>query len=408
MATALTDPGIRAPDSSRAVSRMRVENVLSRSVAWFGILFGLQAATLIAVQHAFADLVWDVFAVGAIAGALVLSVVCSTLRRFVTGAHLTVAVVYLIALVTWPLFPAVEGQGQQGDHWLYLLTTVATSSAAIGLRLRGALLYLFIVPMLYGVIRTLPNGGGAPIELGFFNALYSILLGGAVLVLMTIVRATASAVDDAQSAALDRYAAAVREQAMEVERVQVDAIVHDSVLTTLLAAARAETPAEHRLAGTMATHAIQQLEGAALPTSESEVDPTLAGVAGRIARAAEQLSEPITIDLQHVGDHSLSAAQAETLFAASIQALVNSLQHAGAAGVRRWLRITSPSSGAVEIEVGDDGRGFVFDDVPAERLGVRRSIIERVANAGGTASVVSSLGRGTVVRLVWPAVEEPS
>jgi signal transduction histidine kinase len=31
-----------------------------------------------------------------------------------------------------------------------------------------------------------------------------------------------------------------------------------------------------------------------------------------------------------------------------------------------------------------------------------------VANAGGTASVVSSLGRGTVVRLVWPAVEEPS
>jgi signal transduction histidine kinase len=61
--------------------------------------------------------------------------------------------------------------------------------------------------------------------------------------------------------------------------------------------------------------------------------------------------------------------------------------------------------GAVEIEVGDAGSGFDPASVPDDRLGVRRSIIERTANAGGHAEVRSTIGRGTVVVLSWPAVE---
>ena len=37
------------------------------------------------------------------------------------------------------------------------------------------------------------------------------------------------------------------------------------------------------------------------------------------------------------------------------------------------------------------------------RLGLRRSITERVADCGGHASVWSAPGHGTVVRLSWPA-----
>ena len=53
-----------------------------------------------------------------------------------------------------------------------------------------------------------------------------------------------------------------------------------------------------------------------------------------------------------------------------------------------------------------DGSELALSDaeaVPTERLGVRVSIIERVANAGGIARVVSSPGQGTVVTLRWPA-----
>ncbi|MBX9472684.1 hypothetical protein [Microcella sp.] len=58
--------------------------------------------------------------------------------------------------------------------------------------------------------------------------------------------------------------------------------------------------------------------------------------------------------------------------------------------------------GAVEIEVGDAGPGFDLALVPEARLGVRRSIIERTASAGGQATVVSAPGKGTVVTLAWP------
>jgi hypothetical protein len=43
--------------------------------------------------------------------------------------------------------------------------------------------------------------------------------------------------------------------------------------------------------------------------------------------------------------------------------------------------------------------------VPTERLGVRVSIIERVAGAGGSARIDSTRGSGTIVTVRWPAPE---
>jgi hypothetical protein len=40
--------------------------------------------------------------------------------------------------------------------------------------------------------------------------------------------------------------------------------------------------------------------------------------------------------------------------------------------------------------------------VPTERLGVRVSILERVASVGGAAVIDTALGEGTVVALHWP------
>ena len=53
--------------------------------------------------------------------------------------------------------------------------------------------------------------------------------------------------------------------------------------------------------------------------------------------------------------------------------------------------------------VRDYGTGFDRARVDQARLGLRRSITERIADCGGQAAIWSEPGRGTAVRLSWPA-----
>lgn len=407
-------PAARSAAGERTpLSRKRVDTVVSRSVAWFGIVFGLQALPGLLSQYSLGQPLWSLLAVGSIYGSLIVALVCSTIKRWVIGAHLLVSFVYVLALVTWPFFLADPTVPQQGDHWLYQLTTVATATAAIGLRVRGAVAYLIVVPLIYGIIRATPQGGGGPWELGLFNAIYAIILGGAVLVIIVMTRVAATSVDEAQGAALDRYARAVRQHATEVERVHVDSIVHDSVLTTLLTAARAETPEQKALAAQMASNAMRHLEEAALVSPDDGSTVRFRQLADRIVTAARQMPVAFSVRVRSLDTRVIPAAQAEALYSAAVQAMMNSAQHAGGVEVRRWLKVSGVHGGAVEIEVGDAGPGFDADQIPAERLGVRRSIIERTASAGGRAELRTAPGRGTVVVLSWPvftatdAVPEP-
>jgi signal transduction histidine kinase len=60
----------------------------------------------------------------------------------------------------------------------------------------------------------------------------------------------------------------------------------------------------------------------------------------------------------------------------------------------------------VSVFIKDRGEGFDLEAVPADRLGVRESILGRVRRAGGQANVVSSPDRGTEVRLTMPNPKE--
>ena len=260
------------------------------------------------------------------------------------------------------------------------------------------------MPTIYGVIRALPEGGGGPWQLGLFNAVYAIILGGAVLVLVTMLRAAASSVDDAQGMALDRYSRAVRQHATEVERVQVDSIVHDSVLTTLLSAARAEGPQEKRLAGAMASNAMRHLREAALVTPDDGSTVRFRSLCDRIVEAARGMQSPFSIRMRSIDTRIIPAAQAEALYSAAVQAMVNSVQHAGGPEVKRWVRISGAEGGMIEIEIGDSGAGFDPSAVAEGRLGVQRSILARTINAGGHAQLESAPGKGTTILLTWPVL----
>lgn len=385
------------------LSLVRVTTAIARSAAGFGVAFMLQSVPAMIEQLPNMQPVWSVVMVGALVASLLATVAVSVVGRGLRIGHTAFAAVYLVALVSWPFAVIDVAAAPESSYWLYYTLTIATAMATVGLGIRLATLYVVIVPLVYGVIRLTPAGGGVTLSHAALDSVYAIILGGAITIITAILRSAASSVDRAQATALERYSHAVRQHAMEAERVQVDAIVHDGVLTTLLSAARAETPEAKELAARMAANAIGQLREAVSDGPPGDADISVAALADRIADAASALSEPVEVDADRVRQGRVPVAVAEAVYSAAVQAMVNSLQHAGP-GTRRWARVRGDADGVV-VEVGDTGAGFELDAVPTERLGVRVSILERVTSVGGSAEIRTAPGHGTVVALHWPAEE---
>ncbi len=82
---------------------------------------------------------------------------------------------------------------------------------------------------------------------------------------------------------------------------------------------------------------------------------------------------------------------------AATQAIANAVQHAGAQGLAVAVRADER---AIAVRISDSGPGFAPAEVPVDRLGIRGSIVARMAAAGGRARVQTGKD-GTTVRLDW-------
>lgn len=397
--------------SRAALSRKQVESLLSRSVAAFGLLFAVQTipSLLVQLEHGHEQRQWTQLVVLLFCLSLTAAFMAAMEQRFVASTATAFAVLYPLVIATWPLAVRSPLESDDGAHWLHYLLTVATAMAAIAFPPRVAALYTVVVPTMYAVASFVTNRSAITGPDAILGAIYSIILSGVVLVIVAMLRQAASTVDRAQAAALESYSHAVRHHATEVERVQVDAIVHDSVLTTLLSAARATTPEAMDLSARMAENAIGFLSHAAGVRPLDGGTVSVATLAERITTAATAVGAAFELRTAPLGPQLIPTTAAEAVYSGAVQAMLNSAQHAGRGEqVSRWLSIRSLAPDGIEVQVGDTGTGFDAVEVPTERLGVRVSIVERVTSAGGAAEVDTELGEGTVVSIRWPAVQAPS
>lgn len=81
------------------------------------------------------------------------------------------------------------------------------------------------------------------------------------------------------------------------------------------------------------------------------------------------------------------------------EALRNVARYAGVGAVRVTAVRTRHT---VVVTITDSGVGFDTGRVPAQRIGIQRSIRGRMASVGGRGTVESRPGCGTTVRLEWP------
>jgi signal transduction histidine kinase len=174
------------------------------------------------------------------------------------------------------------------------------------------------------------------------------------------------------------------------QRSEMAAHLHDSVLQTLaLIQNRAGASSE---AGRLARAQERELRSW-LYDADAPADTDLASDLRDFAAALE-LDYPVHMEVVAVG-MSEERASGE-LASASREAMLNAARHAGGE-VSVYLE-GSPRS--VDVWVRDRGPGFDPASVPADRLGVRESIIGRMRRAGGTASVRPGAGGvGTEVHL---------
>jgi two-component system sensor histidine kinase UhpB len=196
--------------------------------------------------------------------------------------------------------------------------------------------------------------------------------------------------------------------AQEEERARIARDLHDEVNQSLtglllrLEAAREAAPPEMEaeLAATkaLANQAMRELLSLARQLRPTALDDL--GLAAAVAGQVEQLAHgEIEAEFSADGDLSDLSDDAQlVVYRVAQEALSNAARHSGAAHV--GVTLSRREDGGVELEVGDDGRGFAFDE--SERgLGIA-GMRERALLIGGELTIESRPDHGTTVRLTVP------
>jgi signal transduction histidine kinase/phage shock protein PspC (stress-responsive transcriptional regulator) len=176
------------------------------------------------------------------------------------------------------------------------------------------------------------------------------------------------------------------------ERAEVAAHLHDSVLQTLaLMQKRVDDPRE---VAALARRQERELR-AWLNHRRSSGDATVATALEATAAEVEE-AHGVPLEVVAVGDAPLDE-RAQALVAAAREALVNAAKFGGDGPVVLYAEVDDDR---IEVFVRDRGPGFDPGAVPADRRGVRESIIGRMRRHGGRATVHSAPGQGTEIELV--------
>lgn len=239
------------------------------------------------------------------------------------------------------------------------------------------------------------------------------------------------ALSHADRDARDQYIVLTR----NIERREHERLLHDTVLNTLTALARAGDNDAREVVG-RCRHDISLIEHALSDPGDPAVAtaPPCDDVVGGIeAVSVEMRTRGLTVNFEVTsgvsaetgapGDTGAPAGAgdapavpvsvAATMASAVREALANVASHAGTGEAWVVVSLTAPGAevatpSGLRVTVRDAGAGFDPAHVDPARLGLRRSITERLADCGGQAFIRSAPGQGTVVSLSWIPSEPPS
>jgi signal transduction histidine kinase len=282
--------------------------------------------------------------------------------------------------------------------WWCLYSAALSMSLRCGLRVR-LLGYLVILLTAWTAVSTFESEGRASLVEALQGSVYVALLAIGVAGVATLMRNWADDVDFANTGYLSSALERARVDAVEREEQRVSALVHDKVLHTFLFAAAARTKTEQLASVRLASEAVDsiaKIQAGAVPSGTTSPSSLFFS----LRKAALRRSSRLRVSVYVSGSDPIPMEAAQAITEATLQAIENAERHSRCTDLE--LKLNSPAASVISVQVVDNGRGFRLDRVPRARLGIRGSIVNRMALVGGSAKIKSAPGSGTVVSLRWP------
>ena len=301
-------------------------------------------------------------------------------RGGVAPAVVDVAVLLLLCLsVLW-----TDGVATSNDDWIRLLVTFACVTWQWHTTpLTGA---VAAVVATVGQI-VIFSMAGIPVEP---VRLWTIVMAGGSRAAWELVARAAERADRTAAEAEQARRESAGAEAERAEERELANSLHDTAATTLLMVGIGQVPPGASWLAPQARRDLDRLrsyDGKA--TEQADLVEML---------RADLDADYLTVDLTAPQRLALPFDVASAIAGAVREALNNVRRHAGTS--QASVRLHGNAQG-LRVEIADEGRGFAVGDATSTRRGLRESVHGRMTRIGGTATVSSAEGAGTVVRLEW-------
>lgn len=270
------------------------------------------------------------------------------------------------------LVGAVSGRATSGIVWSIAAFVVAQLSVVLGLALAGS---------------TVGLGAGPAIV--FTVSLVAYLTLG-------LAQRQASRQLEPLASAADDVLGADRRRLLEQRAAS---LVHDTVLADLAVIARSPGPISPRARSVLEDHlAVVAAATVAEPSAPSTAGSALGDALLELAHEYQWSGVRVDVSGAELLSDEVPAATRHAVVGAARAALDNVVKHAG---TDRAELVTGIRDGALTVLIVDDGHGFAAAEVGDDRLGLRMSVEQRIAQVGGTVRLWSGPD-GTTVMMTVP------
>ncbi|AMM19207.1 hypothetical protein AX769_02495 [Frondihabitans sp. PAMC 28766] len=224
--------------ASRRVTRLMYLSLAIGSGVYAGVGLSKAFSEFPALEPWFAWSSW-IFSTAAplILGALALWAPLRTLR-IVASIY---GLLFLVVMLVWAPLQVTPGLPGQSSPWTNDIMTVPTIAIAISWRARPVWAYVIVSALCSGIVRY-ASDPAIGWKLAALDTSYNLLTNAVFTSLTLVTRSGASRLDSAAAAAQLETSRQAEAAARVQQRVRIDALVHDHVLSALLIASRDDAP----------------------------------------------------------------------------------------------------------------------------------------------------------------------